>query len=166
VTLAACGGGDPAASAADADAKAEAARVRLEQCLRENGLEIKSSDGGRRTFVRANDAKARAAMQKCRKYQQAAFGSITPEQRQAFQDAFTKFAACMRQHGVDLPDPVSGGGPGAGPQLRRGPGAGGAARVDKASPTVQAAQKACQDKLPRTGPGGGGFRIAGPRGAK
>jgi hypothetical protein len=164
VTLAACGGGtDSAASAADADAKAEAARVRLEQCLRENGLEIKSSDGGRRTFVRGNDAKARNAMQKCRKYQQEAFGSITPQQRQAFQDAFTKFAACMRQHGVDLPDPKSGGGPGGGPQVRRGPVGG--ARVDKASPKVQAATKACEDKLPRGGPGGG-VRLGGPVEAK
>jgi hypothetical protein len=167
MALAACGsGGGSAASAADADAKTETARVRLEQCLRDNGLDIKSSDGGRRTFVRGNDAKARAAMQKCRKYRQAAFGSITPEQRQAFQDAFTKFAACMRQHGVDLPDPVAGGGPGGAPGVRRGAGAGGGARFDRASPTVQAANKACQDKLPRNGPGGGGIRLGGPAAAK
>jgi hypothetical protein len=40
VALAACGGADPAASAADADAKAEKALLRLEQCLRENGPDI------------------------------------------------------------------------------------------------------------------------------
>src|SRR4051794_13244761 len=73
VALAACGGTDPAAAEADAAAKAETARVRLEQCLRENGLEVRSESGGRRTFFRGNDAKARAAMQKCRKFQQAAF---------------------------------------------------------------------------------------------
>src|SRR5204863_8853531 len=138
VALAACGGGDPAAAEADAATKAEAARLRLERCLRDNGLDIQTSDGGRRTLVRANDAKARAAMQKCRKYQQAAFGSITPEQRQEFEDAATKFAACMRQHGVDLPDPVRGGGPGSGPQVRRGPAN---ARIDRASPKTQAAMK-------------------------
>ncbi len=126
VTLAACGSGDPAASAADAEAKAEAARVRLEQCLRENGMEVKSSAGGRRTLMRDNNGKGRAAMQKCRKYQQEAFGSITPEQRQEFQDAATKFAACMRQHGVDMPDPVvaavgrrCSGGPAPAPASRR-----------------------------------------------
>jgi hypothetical protein len=166
VALAACGSGDAATSAADADAKAETARVRLEQCLRENGLDVKSSAGGRRTFIRANDAKARAAMQKCAKYRRAAFGSITPEQRQAFQDAFTKFAACMRQHGVELPDPVAGGGPGGAPQARRGAGAGGGPRLDKASPKVQAANTACQDKLPKNGPGGGGIRLGGPAGAR
>lgn len=161
VTLAACGGGDPAAAEADATSKAEAARLRLERCLRENGLDIKSSDGGRRTLVRVDDAKARAAMQKCRKYQQEAFGSITPEQRQAFEDAATKFAACMRQHGVDLPDPVRRAAPGAGAQSRRGPAT---ARIDRASPKTQAAMKACEDKLPK-GPGGG-IRFGGPGPAK
>jgi hypothetical protein len=161
VTLAACGGADSAASAEDAAAKSEQARLRLERCLRENGVNIQSGAGGRRTLVRVDSSKARAAMQKCRKYQQEAFGSITPEQRQAFRDAFTKFAACMREHGVDLPDPTSGGGPAAAPALRRGQGGG--ARIDRASPKTQAAMKACEDKLPRNGPGGG-IRLAGPGG--
>ena len=163
VALAACGGADPSASAADADAKAEKARLRLEQCLRENGLDIQTSGGGRRTIVRADDAKARMAMQKCRKYQQAAFGSITPEQRQEFRDAFAKFAACMRQHGVEVPDPTTAGGPGPAPAVRRGQ-AGPGARIDRASPKTQAAMTACEDKLPRGR--GGGFRIAGPGGPK
>jgi hypothetical protein len=163
VALGACGGGDPAAAEADAAAKTEAARVRLEQCLRENGLDIKSSDGGRRTFFRSNDAKVRTAMQKCAKFRQAAFDSITPQQRQEFEDAATKFAACMREHGVDLPDPVrGGGGPGSGPRVQRGTGAGAGGRIDRASPRTQAALKACQDKLPRNGPGGGGIRLGGP----
>ena len=162
VTLAACGGGEPAAAEGDAAAKAEAARVRLEQCLRKNGVEVESSDGGRRTLMRVDDAKARTAMQKCRKFQQEAFGSITPEQRQEFRDAFTTFAACMREHGVDLPDPVVGGG---GPEVRRGA-AGARARVDRASPKTQAAMKACEDKLPRNGPGGGGIRLAVPGSAR
>jgi hypothetical protein len=153
VALAACGGGDPAAAEADAATKAEAARLRFERCLRENGVEIKTSDGGRRTQVRVDETKDRAAMQKCRKYQLAAFGAITPEQRQEFEDAATKFAACMRQHGVDLPDPVRGGAA----RSRQGPARAGA-RIEKASPTTQAAMKACEDKLPR----GGAVRLAGP----
>jgi hypothetical protein len=161
VALTACGGADPAASTADADAKAEKARLRLEQCLRENGLDIQKRDGGRRTIVRADDAKARTAMQKCRKYQQEAFGAVTPEQRQEFRDAFAKFSACMRQHGVDLPDPTTAGGPGSAPTIRRGQ-AGPGARIDRASPKMQAAMKACEDKLPR----GRGMRLAGPGGPR
>ena len=162
ISLSACGSADDSATAADADAKAEKARLRLEQCLRENGVDIKTSDGGRRTEVRVTP-KDRTAMDKCRKYQQAAFGSITPEQRQEFQDAATKFAACMREHGVDMPDPVIGGGPGArggGPQTRRSPGGSGT-RIDRDSPQTQAAMKACEDKLPK-GPGGRVRFGAGP----
>ncbi len=154
ISLSACGSADDSATAADAEAKAEKARLRLEQCLRENGVDIKTSAGGRRTEVRVTP-KDETAMRKCRKYQQEAFGSITPEQRQEFQDAATKFAACMREHGVDMPDPVIGSGPGArggGPQTRRSPGGSGA-RIDRESPKTQAAMKACEDKLPK-GPGG------------
>jgi hypothetical protein len=92
-------------------------------------------------------------MQACAKYRTRAFGNITPQQRQEFQDAFVKFSACMRQHGVDLPDPVRGGAA----RSRQGPARAGA-RIEKASPTTQAAMKACEDKLPR----GGAVRLAGP----
>src|SRR5690349_15789546 len=99
--LVACGG-DPEATAADADAKADAARIRFERCLRENGVDVPEPQAGRRTTFRVDAKKMRAAMQKCRKYQEAAFGSITPEQRQEFRDAAAKFAACMRRNGVDM----------------------------------------------------------------
>ena len=129
---------DPAASAADADAKAEKARLRLEQCLRENGLDIQTSDGGRRTIVRADDAKARAAMQKCRKYQQEAFGSITPEQRQEFRDAFDEV---RRLHAPARRRPARsddrGGGPGAAPRCaaaRRAAAPGSTARARRRRP--------------------------------
>ena len=155
--LAACGGsGDPAASAADADAKAEAARIRLQQCLRENGLDVPDNPG-RATRIRIDQDKARAAMQKCRKYQEAAFGTITPAQRQEFRDAFVKFAACMRKHGVEVPEP------GSAPSVRVAPRDGGGRRLDGGSPKEQAAMKACQDELPKGGRGGG-IRFAAPAG--
>src|SRR5215207_4369583 len=107
--IVACGGAsDPDATAADAEAKADAARIRLERCLRENGVDVPEPQAGRRTTIRVDASKMRTAMQKCRRYQEAAFGNITPEQREEFRDAAAKFAACMRQNGVDLPDPPSG----------------------------------------------------------
>jgi hypothetical protein len=69
--------------------------------------------------------------------------------------AMLRFAQCMRQHGVDIPDPngngaitVQGdaGGSSSGPQS--GPGS-----VDPNSPTFQAAQTACQKFMPSGGPG-------------
>lgn len=97
----------------------------------------------------------------CKKYQSAAFGNITPQQRQEFQDAFVKFSACMRQNGVNIPTPNfngggAGGGAGGGTQ-RRGGGLGGINRND---PKVKAALQKCQSSLPNGGrfggPGGGG----------
>jgi hypothetical protein len=62
------------------------------------------------------------------------------EQFQAFQD-------CLREQGVELPDPGQGQ-PG-------GPGAGG---FDPSDPDFRAAMEACQDDLPEgAGPGGGNF---------
>ena len=157
--LAACGGsGDPAASAADAEAKAEKARIQLQQCLRKNGLDMPASPGGN-TRIRIDASKARTAMEKCRKYQEAAFGTITPEQRQEFRDALAKFAACMRKQGVDVPEPGTGEGRRCG--RRRATASG--RRLGGASPKEQAAMKACEDELPQGGPGGGGIRFAGRR---
>jgi hypothetical protein len=162
LSLAACGeSGDPAASAADAEAKAETARIRLQQCLRENGLDLPANPGSGGTRIRIDLSKARAAMQKCRKFQEAATESITPEQRQEFRDAFAKFAACMRKQGVDIPEPGTGERPAQGAPPRDA----GGRRLGSASPTEQAAMKVCQDELPEGRIGGGGIRIAAPAGA-
>ena len=114
--------------------------------MRDNGVNIPDSpgQGGPAQLGNVDQTKLQAAMKACAKYRQAAVGTITPQQRQAFQDAFAKFSSCMRQHGVDLPTPTPGQGPPAGAQINRN------------DPKVQAAQKACQSKLPQRGPGGFG----------
>jgi hypothetical protein len=165
VAAAGCGGGSGAASAsASADDKRETARLKLSQCLREQGVDVPDAPGAgssgapvRVQLSAADRKKLQAAMQgPCKSYQAAAFGNVTPEQRQEFQDAFTKFAACMRQHGVDLPDPPAGGG-------ARGAPAAGARRIDDSDPKTKAAMTACQDKLPRNGPGARIGAGGGPR---
>jgi hypothetical protein len=69
--------------------------------------------------------------------------------------AMLRFAQCMRQHGVDVPDPngngaitihSESGGSASGPQS-------GPAAMDPNSPTFQAAQTACQKYMPNGGPG-------------
>ena len=86
-----------------------------------------------------------SAMQACRKYRTGAVGNISPAQQQEFRDAFVKFSACMRQHGVEVPDIGTGGPP-----------AGGGQRLDPNDPKTKAALTACQSKLPQRGPGGPG----------
>jgi len=154
VTLSACGSSSDPPSTNSA-AAADAARLRFAQCMRQHGVDIPDNPGeGRQTFRTGPRATFQAALKACDKYRRQAFGNITPQQRQEFRDAFVKFAACMRQHGVDVPDPSSG--PPANGQRRRLP--------DRNDPTVQAAMKACQSQLPKRPGGGRGGVFFGPGG--
>jgi hypothetical protein len=154
VTLVAtgCGGSSNAASPSTKTTSQDAARIKFTQCLRDNGVNVPDTpaQGGGGRFGNVDQAKLQKAMTACSKYRQAVVGNITPAQRQAFQDAFAKFASCMRQHGVDLPARTPGQGPPAG-----------GAQINRNDPKVQAAQKACQSKLPQGGPGGGRFGGGG-----
>jgi hypothetical protein len=152
VAVAGCGSaassaGSGSSASASSDNQQNAARVKLQQCLRQQGVPVPDTGGGggQGQLSAADRQKVQTAMQgPCKALRSQAFGNITAAQRQQFQDAFTKYAACMRQQGVDLPDPV----PGAG----GGPPAGGN-RLDRSDPKVKAATAACQDKRPQR-PGG------------
>ena len=85
-------------------------------------------------------------------------GAAKPTPTPDPQKAMLAFAQCMRQHGIDMPDPVfssSGGGAMVKQELGNG--------IDPTSAQFQAAQKACQSLLPnrpdsgtmRTQSGGG-----------
>jgi hypothetical protein len=66
-------------------------------------------------------------------------GSATTSSSTDPQDVLLEFAQCMREHGIDVPDPdFSGGGPGGG--LFGG-------EIDPDDPDFQAAQQACQPIL-------------------
>lgn len=60
-------------------------------------------------------------------------------------DRFYLFAKCMRDQGVDVPDPEPGGGP-----VRIGPGSG----IDPEDPKFQEAQQACAKEVGDMIPGG------------
>lgn len=151
LVAAGCGGSSDSSTSSTSGADAQdAARVKFAQCLRENGVDIPDNAGQNpgsagRALQDVDQTKLQAAMKACQKYQQAAVGNISDEQQQELRDAFTKFASCMRQNGVDLPDMNPGGGPPSGGQ-----------QINRDDPTTKAAMSACQDKLPRGGPGGQG----------
>jgi len=160
LTLAACGdaGGDDTATTSAADR--DAARIRFEQCMRRNGVDLapstsRGSGSGAATRVDGDSAAVRAATQKCDKYRKAAFGELTDEQRQEFSDAFAKFSSCMRKQGVEIPAPPAAGGAGGGggAVVRR--------RID-ASPKARAAMDACRKNLPQGSAAGGGPVLVGP----
>jgi hypothetical protein len=150
LTLAACGGSDP--SDADAQAKAEQAQLKFARCMRSHGVQVPdpkpgTGDGPSLTriggpgkadispqvFERANAA--------CRKYMQAAAPKMSPAQQAELRDQALRFARCMRQHGIDMPDPeVSGGGLRI--KLRLGSASSGA--INPRSPAFKDAQEACK----------------------
>jgi hypothetical protein len=80
---------------------------------------------------------------------------MTPEQ----QDAMLAFAKCMRDHGVDMPDPEFG--TSGGPAIQIG---GDGIAFD--SPTFKAADEACRSIVKGALPGivgiGGGSTVDGP----
>jgi hypothetical protein len=76
-------------------------------------------------------------------------------------DQLVKFSACMRAHGINMPDPTFSEN-GANVIVRPGdPGT-----MDPSSAEFQAAQKACEKNMPNgtfssSGPGGGGSGGSG-----
>ena len=157
VPLAACGGGgDEAASASDKEAERDAAQVRLQQCLREQGVELPRPGKGDTTIVRPSAAERRrvenALRGPCKKHRDKAFGEVTEEDRQEMRDRMAKFSACMRREGVDMPDIRPGGGE-----------QGVAIRANRNSPRFRKAEEKCRRLAPRPPGGGPGGPGDGPR---
>lgn len=69
--------------------------------------------------------------------------TLSPEEEAELQDKMLEFARCMRQHGVDMPDP-----PANGPQV-------GVTLADIEDPAFQKAQDACGSIMP----GFGSFEV-------
>ena len=66
-------------------------------------------------------------------------GEMSPEDQAAMQDAMLEFAQCMRDHGVDMPDPDFSG---DGAVIMQGPGS-----INPDDPKFQEAQEACEGIL-------------------
>ena len=153
--LSACGGSDSDADAggnstpagsgspAGSDSKQDRAQVRLDECLREQGIDPPDADHGGGGGPPENQQQLQDALEgPCKKFQTDAFGNASEEEQSDFQDRLTKFTSCMRKNGVDIPDFEHGSG--APPE------------IDQDDPATRKAFEACQDELPQFGPGGPG----------
>jgi hypothetical protein len=115
--------------------------------MRENGIDVPDPEPGKPVRItgngdRNNYDKLQEAQKKCQPILEA--GGVVPEGNDpARQDAMLKFAKCMRDHGVNVPDPK----PGEGLKVQAPEGG------DRAK--AEAAQKACRELLPGGGPGAG-----------
>ena len=157
---------DPSASPSpSAPTDPQEAFLAYAQCMRDHGVdmpdpEVKDEGGGKFSVGFSaegapdsiNKDKMQAANEACQPLLQNSIGEgqrpqLSPEDEQKMLD----FARCMREHGVDMPDPGEGGmvfnmgGPGQ--------------EIDPED--FQAAQEACQDLLPgRLGGDAPGFKVA------
>ena len=180
--LAACSGGgaapsgvatldDPATSAAPDASGAPAPSVSPEdamlafaKCMREHGVDMPdpviNADGGMTVSIGSEGGKPidqktmQAADEACKDLMPARPDGgptqMTPEQ----QDAMLDFAKCMREHGVDMPDPEFGNG--GGTVMIGGDG------IAFDSPTFKAADEACRSIMKDAMPGLVGGGAGGP----
>jgi hypothetical protein len=128
------------------------AALAFARCMRQHGIDMPDPQfSGNKVTQRLkggpgkgpNDPKFRAAQQACNKYLPNGGQPTKPDPQE--QQQMLAFARCMRQHGIDMPDPDPNGG-----GTVMGPGT----RVRPDDPTFKAAQQACQKYLPNNGKGG------------
>ncbi|HEU4656201.1 MAG TPA: hypothetical protein VFR97_01685 [Capillimicrobium sp.] len=146
LALTACGGdggGEAAATAGDPDQ----ARLEWARCMREHGVDVPDPDPDGRIEMRlepGSQAQMERAQEACRELQEAAAPPLSEEERTELYDAAVEFSQCMREHGVDMPDPQQAEGGGI---LMRMPEGG--RMPDMESPAFQRAQEACEDLMPK-----------------
>ncbi|WP_219517225.1 hypothetical protein [Nonomuraea ceibae] len=133
----------PTASASPAaTADPEEQGRKFAACMREHGVDMPDPEPGGNVRVlgkaQAGKAEFEKAMAACRSL--APFkdrGELTPED----EERMRAYAKCMRDNGVDMPDPE----PGSGLRLKAD------GRIDPEDPAFRKAMDTCQDRLPRNG---------------
>ncbi|MFC6881965.1 MULTISPECIES: hypothetical protein [Actinomadura] len=84
--------------------------MKFAQCMRENGINVPDPGSGAdpktmRLGKEGTDRKKlEAAMEKCQGYLQAG-GKMPDLKDPKMRDQYTKLAQCMRENGVNMPDP-------------------------------------------------------------
>ncbi|GIH61933.1 hypothetical protein [Microbispora siamensis] len=114
------------------------AQLKFAQCMREHGVDMPDPDPDGRVRIigkKGDEATMQKAMQACQHFMKDAVGDKLGGDDPQARDRMLKFAQCMREHGVDMPDPE----PGKGLQVKIKPG------QEKA---MEEAQKACEEFAP------------------
>jgi hypothetical protein len=160
--------GDTASGTTDTTAKKKEATQEERQqamldfakCMRDHGVDMPDpqfTDGGGGALVKVNGGASAAdsetvekAQQACQSIMEDVVGDIdaqlSPEEQERMKQQALDFAKCMRDHGVDMPDPQFGEGGRVSIQM-------GGKGMDPNDPKFEDAQKACG--------AAGGFTIGG-----
>jgi hypothetical protein len=162
VTLASAAPGGSAAPSASAQTPEEA-MLSYAQCMRDHGIDMRDpvfnqSGGGGGTVTQQGpninpkaEAGFRAADVACKHFlddvrREGTTKQLTAEEQQAFLD----FAACMRDHGIDMADPTFEQG-GVSIQIGVPGDKGSGPKIDPQSPAFATAQTACKHFLSAAG---------------
>ncbi|HEY4028490.1 MAG TPA: hypothetical protein VGO86_18835 [Candidatus Dormibacteraeota bacterium] len=144
---AACGATNPYASSPGASS-ARDQLVKFAQCMRAHGVNVSDPNANGDLTQPAPSGgpdPQQVAQTYCRQY--APNGGQPPPPPNAQQlDKAVKYAQCMRQHGINLPDPDSNGSS----EITRSSG------IDPNSTQFQQAQQACKQYAPGSGTAVGG----------
>lgn len=138
----------------------EKAALAFARCMREHGINVPDPQPNSGGAIRiggpderpVDERRLEAAEKACQPLMQGVLGDPGGPDPAAVDEAI-KFARCMRQHGIDLPDPSTDGG-GIRLELPQG--------VRPGSPQLEAAESACRQFQPGRGPNG----SAGPKPVK
>src|SRR4051812_19985155 len=148
-SLVACGGErDPSkpASAPTQEANDRKAMLDFARCMRDNGVDMPDPqfNGGRvtqRMKAPKNPEKMQAAEKACEKYRRKIKApEMSADEKAEVKKAALANARCMREHGIDFPDPQFDANGGARVKIDK--------RLNPEGAKFQAAQKTCAKLMP------------------
>lgn len=163
LAAAGCAGRGEATDAQSTTEEREEALLAFTECMREHGIDMPDPESGGRPGLRivrgertdASREEMEEAHEACEEHLEGAVQELTPEEESEMRDRMLAFAECMRENGVDMPDPDFSDSGGGAFRQRIG------SAIDPDDPDFEAAQEKCSDEVfaGQDGPRGG----AGPR---
>jgi hypothetical protein len=153
LAIGACGGGGGGSGSAKSQQdKAFAGALKFAKCMRDHGIDMpdpqRTAGGGIKQTMNGkpgSKAAMQAAQNACKKYQQLGGGRAPSAAEQAkIKNALLAYAKCMRDHGIDVPDPKFSNG---GIQFQLGSRNGRSSGPNPNSPAFKAADQACHSTL-------------------
>lgn len=142
------GAADGGGAGDEEEKSAEEQALEFAQCMRDNGVDMPDpevDEEGRLQFRAGggegempDPATLEKAQEACADLQPDFGNELSPEDQSEMQDRLLAFAECMRDNGIDMPDPEFDGG-----MARFGPPEG----VDPEDPAFQEAQQTCEEEV-------------------
>jgi hypothetical protein len=162
-TLAACGS---SASGGEGQASNEEAQLEFAECMREHGVDMPDPKPGQQGVffgatkggpngksrttngINPEDPATKKALAACESKMPKG-QKMSPQQEEKFKESALEFAQCMREHGVNMPDPQFDGQGKVSMKIEKG-------GLDPNSPAFEEASESCRKEVP------GGPVIGGP----